>query len=201
MTSLPTRSARKKRRIREQIRDLPGHSVVLAQDETDLLLFPPLRAAWSKRGEAAKVWLSGRNARRVLFGALNLRTGTRVLLPRLKGRGADFQAFLDEVQAHYRGWHVALLLDEDPCHTAQSSLHAAAGMTLMWLPKRAPKLNPMESLWGQGKDVISANLQYTSIEEQVLRMLVYLRSLSNREALHTAGVLSPKFWLRNVLSN
>lgn len=201
MTSIPIRSARKKRRIRQQIRDLPRHSVVLAQDETDLLLFPPLRAAWSKRGEAAKVWLSGRNARRVLFGALNLRTGTRVLLPRLKGRSGDFQAFLDEVQAHYRGWHVALLLDADPCHTAQSSLHAAAGMTLMWLPKRAPKLNPMEGLWGQGKDVISADLQYTSIEEQVLRMLVYLRSLSNREALHTAGVLSPKFWLRNALSN
>ena len=46
-----TRSARKKRRIRRQIRALPPHSVVLAQDETDLLLFPPLRAAWSKRGE------------------------------------------------------------------------------------------------------------------------------------------------------
>ena len=58
-----TLSERKKRRIRRQIRALPPRSVVLAQDETDLLLFPPLRAAWSKRGEVAKVWLSGRNAR------------------------------------------------------------------------------------------------------------------------------------------
>src|SRR5213078_2846652 len=98
------RSARKKRRIRRQIRALPRRSVVLAQDETDLLLFPPLRAAWSKRGEVAKVWRSGRNARRVIFGALNLRTGSRLFVARAKGRSADFQVFLGEVRAPYRGW-------------------------------------------------------------------------------------------------
>ena len=99
--------------------------VVLAQDETDLLLFPAPRASWSKRGEVVEVWLSGRNARRVIFGAMNLRTGTRLFLPREKGRSGDFQAFLGEVRSDYRGWHVALLLDEDPCHTAKASLRQA----------------------------------------------------------------------------
>jgi DDE superfamily endonuclease len=179
---------------------LPGRSVVLAEDETDLLLFPPLRAGWSRRGEPAPVWLSGRNARRVVFGAMNLRTGTRLLLPRQKGRAADFQAFLGEVRSAYRGWHVAMLLDEDPCHTAHASRRAAEGMTLLWLPKRAPKLNPLETLWGQGKDVVSANKQYATIDEQVQRFLSHLRSLSNEEALHTSGVLSQRFWLRGALS-
>jgi hypothetical protein len=173
---------------------------VLAQDETDLLLFPPLRAGWSKRGEAARVWLSGRNARRVIFGAMNLRTGVRVFVPRLKGRSGDYQAFLGEVRSAYRGWHVALLLDEDPCHTAKASLREAEGMTLLWLPKRSPKLNPMDTLWGQGKDIISADKQYPTIDEQVDRFLRHLRSLSNREALHTSGVLSKKFWLKQALS-
>jgi DDE superfamily endonuclease len=173
---------------------------VLAQDETDLLLFPPLRAGWSKRGEAARVWLSGRNARRVIFGAMNLRTGTRLLVPREKGRSGDFQAFLEEVRCRYRGWQVALLLDEDPSHTAKASLRAAEEMTLLWLPKRSPKLNPMDTLWGQGKDVISADKQYATIDEQVARFLNHLRSLSNQEALHTSGVLSKRFWLRGVLS-
>ena len=53
-SSIPTRSARKKRRIRWQIRALPRRSVVLAQDETDLMMFPPLRAGWSLRGEAGR---------------------------------------------------------------------------------------------------------------------------------------------------
>jgi len=173
----------------------------LAQDETDLLLFPPLRAAWSKRGEVARVWLSGRNARRVIFGAMNLRTGTRLFLPREKGRSGDFQAFLEEVRSHYWGRHVALLLDEDPCHTAKASLRETEGMTLLWLPNRSPKLNPMDTLWGQGQDVISADKRYTTIEEQVGRFLDYLRNLTNQEALHTSGVLSTKFWLNGALSD
>src|SRR5207247_4727530 len=141
-------------------------------------------------GEVAKVWLSGRNARRVIFGAMNLRTGARVFVPRAKGRSGDFQAFAGEVRSAYRGWHVALLLDEDPCHTAKASLRAVEGMTLLWLPNRSPKLNPMDTLWGQGKDVISANKQYTTIEEQVGRFLDHLYRLTNPEALHTSGVLS-----------
>jgi DDE superfamily endonuclease len=93
------------------------------------------------------------------------------------------------------------MLDEDPCHTAKASVAAAEGMTLLWLPKRSPELNPMDTLWGQGKDVISANKQYATIEEQVERFLRYLQSLSNEEALHTSGVLSEDFWLKCVLSN
>jgi len=173
---------------------------VLAEDETDLLLFPPLRASWASRGEPAKVWLAGGNARRVVFGAMNLVTGTRLLLPRPKGQSADFQALLDEVRRHYWGRYVALLLDEDPSHTAQAPLKASEGITLLWLPKRSPELNPMDTLWGQGKDVISADKQYGTVEEHVDRFLKYLYGLSGREALHTSGVLARDFWLRRTLS-
>jgi DDE superfamily endonuclease len=198
--STPTPSATKKRRIRRQIRCLPRRSVVLAEDETDLLLVPPLRAGWSLRGEPAEVHISGRNARRVIFGAMNLATGTRLLLPQPRGRAGNFQAFLREIRGHYRGWHIALLLDEDPSHTAKGSLRAAEGMTLLWLPERAPELNPIDTLWGQGKDVVAANKQYATIDDQVDRFLNHLLGMSGREALHTSGVLSDDFWLRAVLS-
>jgi hypothetical protein len=175
---------------------------VLAEDETDLLLFPPLRAGWSRVGQAVRVTLSGRNARRVVFGAMNLRTGYRLFLPRERQRAADFQAFLAEVHGRCRGRHVALLLDEDPSHTAKNSVRLADGfdIELLWLPKRCPELNPMDTLWGQGKDAISASKQYASIEEQVDRFLAYLEAMSNQEALHTSGVLSADFWLKRVLS-
>jgi hypothetical protein len=147
------------------------------------------------------VLLSGSNARRVVFGAMNLRTGRRLLLPREHQRAADFQAFLRVVHYYYRGWHVALVLDEDPSHTAKRSVRLADwfGIDLLWLPKRSPKLNPMDTLWGQAKDVISADKQYATLDEQVGRFIAYLESLSAREALHTAGVCSNRFWLRSVL--
>jgi hypothetical protein len=97
---------------------------------------------------------------------------------------------------------VALLLDEDPSHTAKGSVQLADGfdIDLLWLPKRCPELNPMDTLWGQGKDIISADKQYTTLEEQVSRFLAHLGALSNREALHTSGVLSDDFWLKGALS-
>jgi hypothetical protein len=201
MSWLRIRSARKKRRIRREIRRLPPRSVLLAEDETDLLLFPPLRANWSPRGEANRVLLSGWNARRVIFGAMNLRTGTRLFLARQRQKQEDFQAFLHLLRLHYRGWHVALLLDENPSHTAARSQRLASDLNiqLLWLPKRSPELNPMDHLWGQAKDVVSANMQYPTIDEHVRAFLEYLEALSPREARHTSGILSKHFWLRTVL--
>src|ERR1700690_665510 len=93
-----TRTERKKRWIRRKIPRLPERSVIPAEDETDLLLFPPLRAGWAPRGAPLKVWLTGRNARRVLFGAVNLRTGHLVPLCRIRQKATDFCAFLHEVR-------------------------------------------------------------------------------------------------------
>jgi hypothetical protein len=85
------------------------------------------------------------------------------------GRGQDFQAFLLQVRRQYRGWKVTVLLDSDSSHKAKTSqtLATQLGVRLLWLPKRAPEMNPMDTLWGQAKDVISANNQYTSIDQQV----------------------------------
>ena len=66
---------KKGRPIRRRIRHLPRRSVLLVEDETDLLPFALLRANWSRRGEPARVLISGCNARRVVFGAMNPRTG------------------------------------------------------------------------------------------------------------------------------
>lgn len=174
----------------------------MAQDETDLLLFPPLRACWALRGEPAIVELSGRNVRRVIFGALNLRSGHRLLLPRHHQKGVDFQEFLCLIHDHYRGWHVALLLDADSSHTAGASCKLACefNIDLVWLPKRSPHLNPVDHLWRDAKAVICANRQYATIDEQVERFIEYIEDLTPREALIKAGVLSRKFWLKHALS-
>lgn len=173
----------------------------MIQDETDLLLFPPLRSGWAREGEPAEVVLSGFNARRVIFGGMNLRTGKRLFLVREHQRSADFQVFLRRLRQQYGDRPIALLLDEDPSHTAKRSVALAEQLdiTLLWLPKRSPELNPMDTLWGQGKDLLDANRQYATIDKQAARFVAYLRSLPDLEALRLAGVLSGNFWLRSVL--
>jgi hypothetical protein len=183
------------------LRQLPARCVKLFEDETDLLRFPPLRAAWGIRGQALAVPLSGFNARRVLFGTVNLTTGHRLFLVRQRQRGEDFRAFLSLLRSHYRGWESALLLDEDPSHTAHDSERLAKRqrIEMIWLPKRCPELNGMDHLWGHGKDHRSANKQYGTIEDQASDFVAYLQGLSNQDALRQAGILSDDFWLRDVV--
>src|SRR5438067_8003571 len=101
MSCPPTPSRRKKSAIRRRLQSLPPRSAKLAEDETDLRLFPPLRAGWALRGHPAPVPVGGGNAKRVLFGAINLETGRRLMLARRRGRGEDFRAFLEEVHRFY----------------------------------------------------------------------------------------------------
>lgn len=192
------RRAAKMRRIRQRIKELGPRDVVLFEDETDLLLFPPLRACWARRGESAEVRLCGANARRVLFGALNARTGTRLFLERQRQRAEEFKEFLGLIHEHYRGWRVLLLLDNDGSHTAKTSRREARalGIDLIWLPVRCPELNAIDHLWRHGKERICANRQYASIEEQVHHFLHYLEGLTVEETLRKAGVLSENYWLK-----
>jgi transposase len=195
--------SRKMCRIRQRVKDLGPQVALLFEDETDLLLFPPLRGCWARRGDSAEVVLSGRNARRVLFGAIHVRTGHRLLLPRRRQRAEDFQAFLQLVHEHYRGWPVWLLLDEDSSHTAAASVGLARELQigLIWLPKRCPELNAMDHLWGHAKDEVCANHQDPSIEHLVDAFIRYVQSLSPTEARRKAGILSEDFWLREECQN
>jgi transposase len=193
------RRAAKMRRIRRHIKALGPRDLVLFEDETDLLLFPPLRACWAQRGESAEVPLRGANARRVLVGAWNTRSGARLFLERKRQRAEDFREFLGRIHEHYRGRQVSLLLDEDRSHTAQASQREARtlGIGLVWLPVLCPELNARDHLWRHGKERIWANRQYASIEEQVHHFLHYLEGLSVEGALRKAGALPEDYWLKS----
>jgi transposase len=97
---------------------------------------------------------------------MNLATGHRLFLVRHKQRSADFQEFLLQVRRQYRGWNITLLLDNHPIHRAGACVALAQRLNieLLWLPRRSPELNPMDTLWGKGKTAICANKQYTSID-------------------------------------
>lgn len=171
------------------------------EDETDLLLFPPLRAAWAPRGQPLEVRLSGFNARRVVFGAIDVTTGHRLFLGRHRQRGEDFRDYLAVVHRQDRGWQGVMILDEDPSPPAQDSQRLAERLRIerLGLPKRCPELNGMDHLWGHGKDHRSANKQYGDIEAQAEDFVTDLRGLSNRDALRQAGLLSEDFWLRGAV--
>jgi transposase len=163
-----------------------------------LRLFPVLRRAWALRGEQARVAITGCNAKRVLFGAINLRTGHRVMWRRPNMEQVHFQAFLRLLRKAYPGRPIALLLDEAPCHRAAKSqaLAAQLDIALLWLPKQCAELNPMDQLWRELKGHISANYQYPTINAHAAAAEQWIRSLTRTEALRKAGIRSKNFWLK-----
>jgi transposase len=182
------------------LRQQPASAVVLAEDETILRLFPPLRSAWALRGEQAQVPISGHNDQQTLFGAINLKTGRRVLMVGSRPNQAEFQVFLRELRRHYPSRPICLLLDKATNHTAKRSqaLAQALGITLIWLPHQAPELNAADQLWKELKREMMPNHQFEPVERAAEYALTWVRHLTNGQSLAKSGVRSRKYWLKGV---
>src|SRR3954462_7285992 len=138
---------------------------------TLLRLFPPLRAAWAPVGApvgtSGVVPITGENAKRVLFGAINIRTAHRIVLTRHRAGGADARAFFLELRRRYpRAGTIWLLLDRASAHTTAASRALAARLRieLVWLPKQSPELSAMDQLWRELKRVVAANRQARNVD-------------------------------------
>ncbi len=175
--------------------------MVLFADWTLLRLFPPLRAAWAPIGAQATVPITGANARRVLFGALNLATARRAVLVRRTAGQADAQAFLRDLRRRYRrAGTLWLFLDRASAHTAPATqrLAAALGIALLWLPKQCPELNAMDQLWRELKRLVAANRQADSIDALADEATAWVLGLTPAEARRKAGMAADGFWLKHL---
>jgi transposase len=167
-------------------------------DETTLREFPPLLAAWARRGEQAVVTISGRNSRRVLHGALNIGTGELVRVVRERSRGVDSAALVAALAARTAAGRSLLVWDNAPPHQTHIARETAAavGIAIVPLPFRSPELMPCEDVWREMKRVVAANRAYTDVDELAQRGMGWLDERMPGELLRIAGLRSSKFdWL------
>jgi hypothetical protein len=178
--------------------------VLLFTDWTLLRLFPPLRAMWAAIGTQAKVHITGQNAKRVLFGTLNLRTARRTVHI---GRGVGtraVRAFLVALRRAYRrAGTIWLLADRASGHTARATLALAQELRIefVWLPKQWSELNGMDQLWKGLKHEVAANRQATSIDDLADRAARWVLNLTPAQARRKSGIASDHFWLKPLLQH
>lgn len=178
-------------------------AAVLFMDETILRLFPPLRAKWWWKGQQAAVRVSGNNDRLVLYGAINLRSGHRVLMRGGSMAQGWFQDFLRVLRRAYPGRAVWLVLDGAKSHTTPGTLALAAelGIHFLPLPKQWSELNAMDQMWKELDRAIAANRQYPSVDAEADWAERYILGLTPRQALTKAGIRSADFWLKDLCKN
>jgi transposase len=171
---------------------------VWVADETALREFPPLRAGGSKRGEPARVVISGRTKRRTILGALNATTGELVRTVRERCRTDDVLAAVEALGAVRPGTPTLLVWDNTPPHQPHRVRDAAraGGFTVAFLPFRSPELMPLEERWRGLKATVAANRCYASLDDLTERALAWLDDMTDAERHRRCGLASSTFsWL------
>ncbi len=176
--------------------------MLLFTDWTLLRLFPPLRAMWVPIGAQAAVNITGYNAKRVLFGAIDVRTARRTIYISRKATANEVCFFLRVLRRAYaRAGTIWLLADRASGHTAKITQRVAKALRIcfVYLPKQWPELNAMDQLWKALKHEVAANRQADSIDGLAGRAARWTLHLTPAQARRKAGMASPNFWLRHVL--
>ena len=166
-------------------------------DETIITETPPLYSCYGYRGEQVRVPINGTRAKRIIHGALNIRTGAVELLMSPAWDQWSHQAFLRMIRRYWRGWQIVLFEDRGTPHTAQASRSLAEqlGIQLRFLPVATPELNARDHLWRHVKRDVLANRPTRSIDVSAELACRYLLDLSPKQRLKKAGILSGNFWL------
>ena len=173
-------------------------TVILMLDEVILTETPPLYSCYGRNGQPVQVPITGQRSKRILHGALNIKSGEVALLISPAWTQDTHQIFLRLIRAHWRGWQIVLFEDRGSPHTAEGSvrLAAALNMELRFLPRATPELNAMDHLWRWVKGRGLANQPTTSIDESADRACRYIWQLRPKERLQKAGVYADNFWLK-----
>jgi transposase len=167
------------------------------RDETIITETPPLSCCDGRIGEQVCVPITGNRTKRILHGALNIRSGEVLLLITDEWVQETPQAFLLMIRSHWRGWNIVVFEDRGSPHTAEASRELANNLRLevRFLPIATPELNAMDHLWRHVKGRGLANRPTQSIDTSADSACRYLLAMSRQERLRKAGVLSGNFWL------
>jgi transposase len=166
-------------------------------DETIITETPPLYSCYGHIGEQVRVPITGNRAKRILHGAINVKTGDLALPITEQWIKETHQAFLAMIRSHWRGWNIVLFEDRASQHKSPASRAWAEqlGIEVRLLPRATPELNAMDHLWKHAKREAVGSRATVTVEKSALAVCQHIIDLTPRERLRQAGVLSGNFWL------
>jgi transposase len=171
-------------------------TVILMLDETIVTETPPLYNCYGPLGEQVRVPISGSHAKRVLHGAINVRSGDLALLITEDWTRDSHEAFLRLIRGHWRGWDLVVFEDRATQHkSARAWAWEDLKIETRLLPRATSELNAMDHLWRHTKREALGDRATQSIDASAMAACRYLIALSPHDRLQKAGILSGHFWL------
>jgi transposase len=152
-----------------------GDIVLLFGDESEALTHPYLAHAWAQSGADLRVPAPGQAKKVAMLGSLDYKTRELVVHTSRTKRSSDFVAHLEQLdrlfgpQPGRSATPVVLVEDNGPIHTSKLSRAALAArahwLRVEWLPKYAPELNDIETVWRDLKAHHLAHMTFDDAED------------------------------------
>jgi transposase len=159
---------------------LRPRQVLLFADELDIHLLPKTGYQWMKKGTQVEVMTPGKNEKRYLAGAWDVRTGQmhcRVWASKTNGL---FRDLLETLAAAYPARcfdRIYVVVDNYKIHKAQAVdrwLAVHPRFELVFLPTYCPRASPIERIFGDVHDRVTRNHKRKRIRDLVSDVTRYL---------------------------
>jgi transposase len=180
----PWSKAAKTRRlnaIERLLGNLPSDEVAYYEDEVDVHLNPKIGPDWMVCGQQKEVATPGKNEKRYLAGAQNVRGKELIWVEGDKKNSMLFIRLLWElVQKHPKAKMIHVILDNYSIHHTQqvtTTLETPKGqrIKLHFLPPYCPDHNRIERTWQDLHANVTRNHRCKSMEELMQQVHNYLR--------------------------
>jgi transposase len=186
----PAVKTRRLNQIARLVASLPRNEVAVYEDEVDIHLNPKIGLDWMGLGQQKEVRTPGKNEKRYLAGALDVRTGAIHWVEAMKKDAWLFMDLLKELTVVYAQARVIhVILDNYKIHSSQAIgialAHFARRVRLHFLPPYSPDYNRIERVWQDLHAHVTRNHQCSGMTELMREVRYYLRK-RNRRTVRTA---------------
>jgi transposase len=192
----PWSKGRKTRRLNaigQLLATLPRREYAFYEDEVDIHLNPKVGLDWMVEGQQKEVLTPGKNEKRYLAGALDVRTRVLIWVEGARKTSYLFLALLDRLLELYpQARRLHLILDNYRIHKSVIVEAALGGylrgkVELHFLPPYCPDDNRIERIWQDLHANVTRNHRCKDMRHLMAEVRYHLRK-RNRKLEHRAAV-------------
>jgi transposase len=175
----PIAKGRRLAEIRRLLATLPRNHVAVYEDEVDIHLNPKIGLDWMVKGQQKEVVTPGKNVKRYLAGAWEVRTGLLIWVEGERKTSALFIALLQKLRANNpKAAVIHVILDNYRIHDSkitQAALASSGGrIRLHFLPPYCPNDNRIERYWEDLHANVTRNHTCRTMESLMVKVREYL---------------------------
>ncbi len=178
---------RRLRQLQEVIATLPRNERVFYEDEVDIHLNPKIGLDWMVSGQQKEVLTPGKNEKRYLAGALDVRTGQVIWVEGERKTSYLFLDLLDRLRREFpQARCLHLILDNYRIHksdivNAALKGYLAGKVKLHFLPPYCPDHNKIERVWQDLHAEVTRNHRQPNMTKLMEAVRYYLRKRNRRK--------------------